>query len=88
MKKLVPVLRSPMVSRALLLVAVFGVLHLLGGRQYVGVLSGTLEGGMAAMLFGITYALSWFGAVLLAPILLLAGLASLSLRRGSPTQPR
>ncbi|MCE9673039.1 hypothetical protein LY474_35060 [Myxococcus stipitatus] len=80
--------RSPMVARALLLVATFGVLHLLGGRQYVGVLSGTMDGGMAAMLFGVAYALSWFGAVLLAPILLLAGLASASLRRRPPTPSR
>ena len=72
---------GPMIRAALALAALFLVLHLLDGRQYVGVLSGTRSGGPFALGFGLAYALSWFSAVLLAPILLLAGLADLSLRR-------
>jgi hypothetical protein len=70
-----------MIRAALGMAAVFLLLHLLGGRQYVGVLSGTLEGGQSGLLFGLAYALSWFSAVLLVPVLLLAGLADVALRR-------
>ncbi|MFP2930524.1 hypothetical protein ACLESO_36060 [Pyxidicoccus sp. 3LG] len=76
-----------LIRAALVTVALFVLLHLLGGREYVGVLSGTLDGGPFGLGFGLAYAVSWFGAVLLAPILLLAGLADLSLRR-SLRQPR
>lgn len=66
---------------SLVMAAVFGMLHLLGGRQYVGMLSGTLEGGLAGLVFGVLYMLSWFTTVLLVPILLLAGLATVALHR-------
>lgn len=70
-----------MIRAALGMTAVFLLLHLFGGREYVGVLSGTLEGGQSGLLFGLAYALSWFSAVLLAPVLLLAGLAKAVLSR-------
>nr|BDT31188.1 hypothetical protein MFMH1_08570 [Myxococcus sp. MH1] len=73
--------RAPRVLMALVWVAVFLLLHLAGGRQYVGVLSGTRVGGAPELVFGLLYALAWFGAVLLAPILLLAGLADAALPR-------
>ncbi len=73
------VLRAPTVLGALLLFGVFGVLHLLGGREYVGILSGTVQTDRMGFVFGVAYALSWFAAVLLAPILLLAGVAEASL---------
>ncbi|AGC42131.1 hypothetical protein MYSTI_00782 [Myxococcus stipitatus DSM 14675] len=73
------VLRAPTVLGALVLFAVFLVLHLLGGRQYVGILSGTIATDRMGFFFGVAYALSWFAAVLLAPILLLAGVAEASL---------
>ncbi|MCP3145231.1 hypothetical protein [Pyxidicoccus xibeiensis] len=72
---------GPLIRAALLMAALFLLLHLLGGRQYVGILSGTRDGGLFGLGFGVAYALSWFSAVLLAPIFLLAGLADLSLRR-------
>ncbi|RKG96614.1 hypothetical protein [Corallococcus carmarthensis] len=67
--------RHPFVIAALGMGALFLALHLGGGRQSVGVLSGTVVGGPWRMGFGVIYALSWFGAVLVAPVLLLAGLA-------------
>ncbi|NTX09667.1 hypothetical protein HUA76_02615 [Myxococcus sp. CA056] len=76
-----------LLATALTLVAVFLLLHLLGGRQYVGALSsGTREGGALGLVLGLLYALAWFGAVLLAPILLLAGLAGASLQGAPPTR--
>ncbi|NMO15134.1 hypothetical protein HPC49_04335 [Pyxidicoccus fallax] len=68
-----------MVTAALVMATAYLVLHLLGGRGYVGMLSGTLAGGPAGMAFGVLYALSWFSTVLLVPILLLAGLAHAAL---------
>ena len=70
-----------MIRTALVMATVFLLLHLLGGRQYVGALSGTLEGGPPGMMFGVLYALSWFSTVLVAPVLLLAGLANVALSR-------
>ncbi|WP_338871055.1 hypothetical protein [Myxococcus stipitatus] len=80
------VLRAPTVLGALMLFAVFLVLHLLGGRQYVGILSGTMETDRMGFFFGVAYALSWFAAVLLAPILLLAGVAGASLHGRRPAK--
>ncbi|RKG74559.1 hypothetical protein D7W79_22570 [Corallococcus exercitus] len=67
--------RHPFVIAALGLIALFVGLHLGGGRESVGVLSGTVVGGPWRMGLGIVYTLAWFGAVLVAPVLLLAGLA-------------
>jgi len=39
------------------------------------VLSGTMEGGRSGLVLGVLYTLSWFSAVLVAPVLLLAELA-------------
>lgn len=77
-----------MIRAALGMTALFLLLHLSGGREAVGLLSGTLEGDNARLVLGITYTLSWFSAVLLAPVLLLAGLADLALQRaGKSPQP-
>lgn len=70
-----------MIRAALVMTMLFLLLHLLGGRDSVGLLSGTMEGGSSGLVLGMAYALSWFSAVLLAPVLLLAGLADLALRR-------
>lgn len=70
-----------MIRAALVMTALFLLLHLFGGREAVGLLSGTMEGDHSRLVLGITYALSWFSAVLLAPVLLLAGLAELALQR-------
>ncbi|WP_223637752.1 hypothetical protein [Corallococcus sp. EGB] len=74
-------MRHPFILAALGIGAVFLALHLSGGREFVGVLSGTIVGGPGSMGFGVVYALSWFGAVLVAPVLLLAGMADLLLGR-------
>ncbi|QAT87931.1 hypothetical protein EJ065_6402 [Corallococcus coralloides] len=74
-------MRHPFVIAALGLGALFLALHLGGGRESVGVLSGTVVGGPGGMGFGVLYALAWFGAVLAAPVLLLAGLADVLLGR-------
>jgi hypothetical protein len=75
--------RHPFVIAALGILALFVLLHLVGGRGFVGVLSGTLVGGPGRMVLGLGYALAWFGAVLVAPVLLLAGLADALLSRVS-----
>lgn len=77
-----------MIRSALVMTAVFLLLHLLGGRDSVGLLSGTMEGAGSGLAFGILYTLSWFSTVLLAPILLLAGLADRALGRRSRPLPR
>lgn len=76
-------MRHPFVLAALGLGALFLALHLGGCRDFVGVLSGTAVGGPWSPGFGILYALSWFGAVLVAPVLLLAGLADAALQSSS-----
>jgi hypothetical protein len=69
-----------MIRAALMLVVGFVVLHLAGGREYVGILSGTLPGDELELVTGVAYALAWFGAVLAAPILGIAGILSWLLR--------
>lgn len=59
---------------ALVLVAALAVLHAAGLRDWVSVLSGTPVADVPwalSALGGASYALAWFGAVLLAPILAL-----------------
>ncbi|RKH18755.1 hypothetical protein D7Y13_27885 [Corallococcus praedator] len=80
-------MRHPFVLFALGTFAVFLLLHLAGGRQYVGVLSGTVVGGAGGAGLGLLYALAWFGAVLAAPVLLLAGLLDGALARASRARP-
>jgi hypothetical protein len=88
---------SPLVLLALLLLAGFGAVHALGLREAVSVLSGTAPpGGESSALLGVVYALSYFAALILAPILLLASGIELIARRSfrapaadpSPPRPR
>lgn len=81
-------LRSALVKLALALAAVFAGLSLLGGRDAVGVLSGTLTTASDALL-GVGYALSYFLALLLGPPLLATGwLRALGNRaRAAPKPP-
>ncbi|WP_437727446.1 hypothetical protein [Sorangium sp. So ce861] len=78
---------------AALLVSAFAACHLLGLREHVSVLSGTAPpGGGADASLGVVYALAWFGAVVLAPILAIAAcvLAAgdrLRSRRPAPSRP-
>ncbi|WP_437970414.1 hypothetical protein WMF04_14480 [Sorangium sp. So ce260] len=78
---------------AALLVAAFAACHLLGLREHVSVLSGTAPpGGAGDASLGVAYALSWFGGVILAPILAiaagaLAAVDRLRSRRPAPSRP-
>ncbi len=54
------------------IVAGWGVLHLAGARECVGVLSGTLPASDGALVLGVGYAITWFGMVIVVPIVLLA----------------
>ena len=63
-----------MTRRAIVLVVAFLVLDLLGGRHEVGFLSGTVPAGDGVPLLGAAYLLAWFGAVIVAPILVIASL--------------
>lgn len=64
------------VRHAVLIVMVFGIVHLLGWRECTSVLNGTTGApGMdmeTALLLGIAYALLYFATVVLVPILLIA----------------
>ena len=53
------------------LVGLFLVMHLLGARDHTSVLSGTMPTDGGSALGGVIYLLTWFGAVLVAPILAL-----------------
>ncbi len=65
--------RSALVKLALVLLAAFALLSLVGGRDAVSVLSGTVSSAHGALL-GLSYALAFFAALLLAPPLLVTGL--------------
>ena len=58
-------------SRGLLIIAVFLLLHLLGLREYTSFISGTTSGGWGDLL-GITYFILYSLAVFLAPVLIIA----------------
>lgn len=58
-------------SRGLLIIAVFSLLHLLGLREYTSFISGTTSGGWGDLL-GITYFILYSLAVFLAPVLIIA----------------
>jgi hypothetical protein len=65
---------------AALIALIFGALSALGLRDWVSILSGTPVPGVpyeAAALGGALYVLAYFGAVLLAPILAIAGAVSM-----------
>lgn len=64
-----------LVSYACLFVALYGALHALGLRDWVSVLSGTPAAAVpraVAAPAAALYLLAYFGAVLIAPILLIA----------------
>lgn len=61
--------------RSAVVTSVFLVfLEVLGAREHVSVLSGTIAGGKAAMFLGLLYALTFFTVVFAVPPMLLAGL--------------
>lgn len=64
--------RCAALAIAIGIAAVFAALHLAGARAHVGLLSGTAPASDADVVLGAAYALAWFGAVLVAPIAVLA----------------
>jgi hypothetical protein len=66
-------------------VAVFAVLHLLGARESTSVLSGTSPGSGTAAFLGAAYAVAYFGAVVGAPVLVIAALIFCGLARCLPS---
>lgn len=64
------------VRHAVLIVALFGVAHILGLREYTAMISGTMAspslGAEGCTLLAIIYMLLYFGTVVFAPILLIA----------------
>ncbi len=58
---------------ALLNWALLGLLHLAEGRVHTAIISGMLPSSNQSALIGLSYALVWFSAVLLAPVLFLGG---------------
>jgi hypothetical protein len=54
-----------------LIITAFAALSLLGGRAYVGTLSGTLPASADALVLGLAYAATYFATVFIAPVLAL-----------------
>ncbi len=52
-----------------LIAAAYLTLAALGGRDLVGILSGTLPASEHDALAGVAYVLAWFGITIIAPIL-------------------
>ncbi len=67
-----------MITRGLLLLAVYGLLHAIGYRDYTCVFTGTSPtgnpGDQTAILIGFIYLCLHFASVLIAPTLILGGL--------------
>ncbi len=63
-----------MIRLGLVTFAFLALLHLLGWRAHVGFLSGTVPVTPFTAIAGLTYATSWFLAVLVGPVLLVSGL--------------
>lgn len=82
MPKLRELIRAPFFSplgfltRALLLIFIFGICELAGWREHTTFISGTAtstEAGMSSSVTrGLVYMLAYFGVVLAAPVLIIA----------------
>ena len=66
-----------LVRRALILAFIYGLLHVVGLREHVSILNGTVGslrlGWGFSVFLGLIYIVAWLSFVLLAPTLLLAG---------------
>jgi hypothetical protein len=71
------------VSHAIVILIVFAALHLLGWRDDTRILSGTSLPSSGAVFRGFLYATAYFAAVILAPILLLAGAIQAAIQRAT-----
>jgi hypothetical protein len=71
-----------MVSWAAAILITFAILHALGWREFTSVISGTIPRGassMEASVKALAYMAAYFGAVLVAPILIIAAAIRLGL---------
>ena len=57
---------------AVLLVAAFALVHLLGFKEYISVLSGTASYGICQRMFGALYLVLYMGFVFMTPVLIIA----------------
>ena len=75
--------RVTRVRAAVLLLTVFGLFHLLGWRDDTAIISGTFDDHNARLtaIKGVLYAASYFAAVVVSPIMILAAAADLALSR-------
>lgn len=82
--------RATFVGAAVLFVALFGVFHLLGWRDDTAIISGTYaspdSNPTAAAVRGMLYGLSYFAAIVVSPILILAAGINAVLRRWIKTK--
>lgn len=70
MSKVIPMLYLRL---ALILSGLFWAGHFTGFRESAAIISGTLPANELELFFGAFYVLCWFGFVLVAPILAIAG---------------
>jgi hypothetical protein len=73
-------------TRALLILALFAILHLLGWRDYTSFISGTTSGGINDI-FGIAYFIMYSLALYLAPVLLIASAIFVLITRLAKAEP-
>lgn len=73
-------------TRALLILALFAVLHLLGWRDYTSFISGTTSGGINDI-FGIAYFILYSLALYLAPVLIIASAIFFVITRLAAAEP-
>jgi hypothetical protein len=75
-----------MIRSAVVTTLFLALLEVLGARTHVSVLSGTLDGGRAALFLGLLYALTFLAVAVLIPPLLLAGVVEsvVARRRATP----
>ena len=71
------------VAHAVLILGVFATLHLLGWRDDTRILSGTSLPSSGAVFRGFLYSAAYFAAVILSPILLLAGAIQAAIQRAT-----
>jgi hypothetical protein len=76
-----------MIRAGVVTLVFFCLLELLGAREHVSVISGTVAGGRAAMFLGLLDALTFFTVVLVVPPLLVAGAIDARLERRRASAP-
>ena len=72
-----------LVAHAVVILGLFATLHLLGWRDDTRILSGTSLPSSGAVFRGFLYSAAYFAAVILSPILLLAGAIQAAIQRAT-----